>query len=87
MRSTLKFSIKVDQNLYEYRSSLTIPPRAGELALLTGADDGWSEEVKRVWFDVVEGCISVELCDVADVRDEGLAQSLIDAGWRPFGNG
>jgi hypothetical protein len=81
------FTIRIEHELYERESRLTVPPPMDAQVLVAGEDSGWSETVKRVWFDVITGKISVELDDVVDSQGEGLALTLVDAGWRLVGVG
>lgn len=56
-------------------------PQCGDLVNLT--DDGWSEEVTRVWWNLDETPISylVEFRLVTDSQREGLADALRTRGW------
>lgn len=82
----VQFLIRVEDDLYERESTFVVPPLVGAQVLVAGQENGWSEEVKRVWFDVVPGITTVELRDVVDSHDEGLGQCLLGAGWRRFGD-
>ena len=77
----INLNVTLSGDFYEREVDWPAVPRVGELVLLVGEDSGWSEPVKRVWWDVLDTAPTVELGTVNDVHDEDLRGELRKAGW------
>lgn len=71
--------------LYEREVDWPAVPPVGASVQLIG-EEGWSEEVYQVWWDVVSGEVIVEMGSHDDLLNEGLEESLLHYGWNKSGS-
>jgi hypothetical protein len=74
--------LTVDGDYFEATVDWPAVPRQGDLVHVADPESGWNEEVYRVWWDMPNGDASIEFRDIKDGHGEGLADSLLAAGWR-----
>ena len=79
----VNLNIELDGVLFEKTvewGALPDPRNLSQRVELT--EGGWSEPAYGVWFNAMDGSITVEIGSKQDHHGEDLAQSLLLSGWK-----